>query len=319
MATRSGPKNARTVSSKRLYEWRRNDVPLDQPAEVFWSVTTLIKGGLPSPALTYWAAKAVAEYAAANHRQITSMLGSVRLKRSDDNSVLGVVSDPDAVDATIEWLKGSPWRERDRKANRGTAIHARIESLILGKPLTPPSDELLPFIESFDAFVADWNPTFEASEMTVYNRTERYAGTLDFIATIPGLGRVLGDTKSSKDVYPEAALQMAAYRFAEFIGLPDGSEEPVPSVDGCVALHLREDGYSLIPVIADEQVFKAFKYVREVFRWQEELSKGVIGQPLNVPGAQPVAVHGLLAEPVELKKKTSARKDAQPEPEGVFA
>lgn len=289
----SNPKHARTTSRGRLYEWRRKGAPLDQEPERFWSVTTIIKGGLPSPALTYWAAKAVAEYATANHRQIATMLQAVRLRRTDDGALLGVVTDPDAVEATIEWLKSSPWRERDRKANRGTALHERVEALILDRPLPPPAPEIAPLAAAFDEFVRDWRPEFEASEMSVYNRAEAYAGTLDFIAKLPGLGRVLADTKTSTGIYPEAALQLAAYRHSEFIGMPDGDEEPVPEVDGCVVLHLHPEApvdgrpYSVIPVIADEQVFLAFKYAREVFRWQEELSKGVIGQALAVPAPAP--------------------------------
>ena len=73
------------------------------------------------------------------------------------------------------------------------------------------------------------------------------------------------------------------YRRAEFIGLPDGTEWPMPKVDGCCVLHIRADGYDLVPVITDDVVFKSALYVREVFRWVEETSKGVIGQPLPVP------------------------------------
>jgi hypothetical protein len=323
MATRSGPKNARTVSSKRLYEWRSQKALLADEPERFWSVTTILKGGIPSPALTYWAAKAVAEYATANHRQIAAMLGSVRLRRAADGT-LSVVSDPDAVDAAIEWLKGSPWRERDRKADRGTAVHARIEAHILGRPLTP-AGELTAFAEAFDDFVADFSPEFEAAEMTVYNRTEKYAGTLDFICTIPKLGRVLGDTKTSTGVYPETAQQLAAYRYAEFIGLPDGSEAPMPQVDGCVVLHLHPDApdrdgrlYSLLPVIADEDVFKAFKYTREQFRWQEELSKGVIGEPLPVPGARAIATSDVVDQQQPSPAKPAKSRKGQ-EATGVFA
>ena len=52
---------------------------------------------------------------------------------------------------------------------------------------------------------------------------------------------------------------------------------------------LRPDGFDLIPVIADEVVFTAFRYIRESFRWIEETSKGVIGEPLPAPPAEPEA------------------------------
>jgi hypothetical protein len=65
-------------------------------------------------------------------------------------------------------------------------------------------------------------------------------------------------------------------------------------VDGAAALHLREydpevpgdRGYSLVPVVdRHEPVWDAFRYVREVMRWQEDVSKGVLSQPLGSPDA----------------------------------
>ncbi|HSW42116.1 MAG TPA: hypothetical protein VLM76_06375, partial [Patescibacteria group bacterium] len=44
-------------------------------------MTTILKGGLPAPALMGWGMRSVAEYAVANHRQIAAMLGAVSLQR----------------------------------------------------------------------------------------------------------------------------------------------------------------------------------------------------------------------------------------------
>lgn len=295
MATRTkgdaSPKNARQTSTGRLYEWRSPTAGIGDPPERFWSVTTILKGGLPSPALTAWGMKAVAEYAVANHRQLGSMLETVRVRKTDDGMLL--VTDPDAVQAAIDWLKGSPYRERNRKADIGTAVHQAAEAHILGKPWPTPADDVAPYVAQFRQFVDDFEPVFELAEASVYNRTEAYAGTLDAIAMIPGRGRALIDFKTTgKGVYPEAALQLSMYRYAEFIGLPDGTEAPMPEVDGCAVLWLNPgepDEYQLIPVTADEVVFTAAKYVRETFRWAEEISKNVIGQPLPVPTKEAAA------------------------------
>ena len=161
---------------------------------------------------------------------------------------------------------------------------------MLGKPTPDPDPSIAGHAASFRAFLDEWMPEFEMTEATVYSRSESYAGTLDAIAVIPGLGRVLLDYKTSgSGVYPEAALQLAMYRHAEFVGLPDGSEAPMPQVDGCVVVWVRADGYDVIPVIADEQVFRSALYVREVMRWAEETSKGVIGQPMPLPKRSDVA------------------------------
>jgi hypothetical protein len=265
---------------------------MDEKPETFWSVTTLLKGGLPSPALTYWAAKATAEFAVANHRQITAMVEAVKLKKDEQGFMR--VTDPDAIQAAIDWLKQSPWRERDRKANVGTALHAAAEAYTLGKPVPAVADEVKPYVASFMQFIEDWKPRYLLAEASVYNRAMKYAGTLDAIAEIDGLDvqprKILIDYKTTgSGVYPEAALQLSLYRRAEFVGMPDGTEAPMMPVDGAAVVWIRPDGYDFIPVVTDEAVFKSARYVIEVFRWAEELSKVVIGQPMPTPKKEEAA------------------------------
>ena len=279
---------ARTVGRNRQYEWRRTGLPMDAEPERFFSVTTILKGSLPNPALIGWGMKSVAEYAAANHRQVSAMLKTVRLRKDPEGRYLGVITDPDAVQSAIDWLKGAPYRERERKANIGSAVHAQAEAFALGAPLPEPDKDVVPYVAAFRDFLDVWQPRIEATEATVYNRAVGYAGTLDAIMELPTLGLVLVDLKTGKDIYPEAALQLAAYRYAEFIGMPDGTEAPVPSVEGCAVLHLREDGWDLLPVIADATVFATFRHCIEVFRWSDETSRGVIGSPMPLPKTQPV-------------------------------
>jgi hypothetical protein len=263
----SNPRNATSTSRGRVYTWK---------GETFWSVTTIIGNGLPKPALLPWGIKTVAEYAVANHKVLADMLRRRRGQPQPDRQ------------AAIDWLKGAPYRDREKAADLGSLIHARIESLILGKPEPAVPPLARGYLDAFDLFVAEWEPEFEAAEFTVYSRGEWYAGTGDWLARFrraPQFGRVLGDSKTGRDVYPEVALQLSAYRNGEFIGMPDGTEAPMPSVDTCMVLHLRADGtYSLVPVDAGPEAFRAFKYVREVFRFAEDLSKRVIGQPLVAPG-----------------------------------
>lgn len=259
------PRDAREVRGKRFYDWA---------GERFWSVTTIIGNGCPKPALLPWGIKKVAE-------------GAVEAVQKG-SLVPMVEQDPDAA---VAFLKGLPWAQRDRAANLGTDIHQAIEAVQLGRPMPPWPLPLRPYMESFAGFVRDFSPSFEMAEETVYNRAESYAGTLDAIAVIGG-NRVLLDAKSGSGIYPEVALQLAAYRNAEFRGLPDGSESPMPPVDGAMALHLRQDGYTLYDVEAGPEVFTAFLYVREVFRWMEVTSKGVIRgalSPATLPREEKVA------------------------------
>lgn len=261
----TSPKHATSRGGKRLYTWRN---------ESYWSVTTIIGGGVPKPALLPWGIKMVAEAAVESISFLPEMVERDR-------------------DEAVRYLKGSPYAKRDKAADLGTLVHEWIEAYSLRKPMPEPPDEVAPYLAAFKVFLADFNPGFTATEASVYNRAERYAGTLDAIAHLRlplygGDGHYILDAKSGKGVYPEVGLQLAAYRHAEFIGLPDGSEAPMPQVDGALALHLTPQGYRLIEVRCDDEIFRAFLYAREVFRWQEETSKTVLGLEYG-PLADPVA------------------------------
>jgi hypothetical protein len=282
------PKAARTVSRGRVYTIN---------GQSLWSVTTIIGNGLPKPAIAGWQAKTIAEYAVANHRQLAGMLSAVRLQRGADGQLDGlVVSDLDAVKAAVEWLKGAPWRESERKMNLGSAVHAEAEAVQLGTPRPEPPLTVKRFVESFDHFLEDFSPEIEMTEATVYNLAENYAGTLDTIMTFRWgelSVRLLGDFKTGKGIYPDVALQLAAYEHAESVLLDDGTSVPMLPVDGAFALHLREydpafpadRGYSFIPVTTGQAAWDAFRYVREVMRWMEDTSKHVLSQPITNPEA----------------------------------
>src|SRR3990172_181392 len=183
------PRNATTSrSGQRYYDWR---------SERYWSVTTILSGGVPKPALLPWGIKMVAE-------------GAVEAVES--GTLAGMVEQD--REGAIRWLKGLPWAHRDKAADLGTAV----------------------------------------PEASVFNRTERYAGTLDAIATIGGRTLVI-DVKSGKGVYPETALQLAAYRWAEFVGVPDGSEQPMPPTVGAAVLHLTDQGDSFQHVASGRGAF----------------------------------------------------------------
>ena len=129
----SDPANTRQTTRGRVYEDPRT-------GETAWSVTTIIDAGVPKRALIYWAANEVAEAAVANHRIVSAMVDAVRILRSDDKRLKGVVSDPDAVEGAIDWLKKAPWRKKERKANIGSAVHTWIEAHTLGRPIDPEQD-----------------------------------------------------------------------------------------------------------------------------------------------------------------------------------
>lgn len=262
------PLNAKSVSGKRLY-----DDPLT--GEKFWSVTTIIGGGLPKPALLPWGIKAVAEVAVAKRRTLMAMTSEC-----ETQGACTAANWCASCDAAVRWLKSAPYQQRDKAADLGTRIHEAAEAYKLGKPAPPWPDDIAPTMTQYERWLLAFAPTFEQVEQTVYNRSQRYAGTLDAIVTLSDGKRLLIDYKTGKAIYPEVGLQLAAYRYAEYMRLPDLSEAPVPEVDGAAVLHLTPESWQFIEVRADADVFAAFLYARETFRFIEELSKTVIGTAL---------------------------------------
>lgn len=242
----------RTDSGRgRLYAWGD---------ETFRSVTTLL-GALGKPWLGGWAAKMVAEYA------------------YDRQDVWAGLTKAEAV----RLLKGAPWDKRDAAADVGTAVHSAIESLVLGQTPPPYPPEIAAHMANFNRFVSDYRPDWQAAEAAVFSRRYGYAGTLDGIVGIGGRTYIL-DVKTSKALYADTfPLQLAAYAHAEFIGLPDGSEGTLPAIDGGVILHLTADDYRLVQVRVDADVFNAFLYVVQAYRWQHDTSKTALLDPLPVP------------------------------------
>lgn len=206
-------------------------------------VTTILKNGKPAPALVGWGIKSVAEYAVNNWDDLAAMPVADRIKT----------------------LKGSPYAERDAAASRGTEVHDLAERIGRGEEVDVP-DPLIGHVESTVRFYDEWQPQILLAERTVYNMAIRYAGTLDMVARFPD-GRVaLLDFKTSKGVYADTGLQLAAYRYAtHYIG-DDGEPVPMPEVDWCGVVHVRADGYDVYEIKADADVFLQFRYVAAVAR-----------------------------------------------------
>ncbi|MFE1849924.1 hypothetical protein [Streptomyces sp. NPDC059489] len=254
-------------------------------------VTTILEQGCcKGDALTFWAGNITAD---------TAMDNLPYLVHSSLN--------PEQRTEARNWLARAHVRKKDERKDVGTAVHNLIEAKVLGTPmpeeiLTDPN--LTPFLDHFLTFVDEWQVEFEASEMTVGNYEQGYAGKLDYLLRSPLIAMALGaffgtevpadsvymgDTKTGgelnvKGVYPEASLQMSAYRHAKVAWLRDGSQVPMPPTFWAgVVLHLRPEGYRLIPAVADDAVFEAFLTVKANAEWTSGLSKQVIRPALTLP------------------------------------
>lgn len=230
-------------------------------AEVKLPGVTSILGMLPKEFLRYWAAKEVATTA-------VEELGTV---------VQMTLRDPSAA---IDHLKKAPDRNTRKAADIGTAAHDLFELMARGKPIGRVHPDLEPFVRHFDEYLRVCKPEYKFLEETVWSDTHGYAGSFDAYGVIDG-ERLWMDNKTTRSgIHEEVGIQLAAYRFADSIIREDGGRVPMPEADGGAVLHVRPEGWKLVPVRADRELFDVFLHLREVFRYEKEIKSTVVARPV---------------------------------------
>ena len=226
-------------------------------------VTGILKAGVPMN-LEDWAARETAGYAIDFWEELAELKPSER----------------------YETLKRARFETRDSAAVRGTEIHKLVWRLARGERPEVRA-ELEPYVDAYLRFAdEDWEVEELLVEAVVGHRAARYMGTLDVIAKLADGRRWILDFKTGRAIYPESALQLAAYRYAEWYIGPDGDELELPAVDAAGVVHLRDDGYSLFEVAADEDAFKLFRHARKVAYFSGAERADYIGEPLTPPSSR---------------------------------
>lgn len=229
-------------------------------------VTTIINSGVPKQALVGWAGRTVAAHAVDHWDELGELAPSERLKR----------------------LEKAPNSDRDTAGMRGTKVHALAVKLAVGEQVRVP-DELAGHVESYVRFLDEWVVTPLLSEAVVCSHRHGYAGTLDLIADLadpdePGrFRRWLLDIKTARSgVFGENALQLAGYRYSDAYLDDDGEEQELPDVELTGVVHVRADGYDLIPVTAERQQHRQFLYAQQVKQFCDD-SRDLVGDALMPP------------------------------------
>lgn len=226
------------------------------------SVTTILRVVDKSGPLVGWAKRITAEAAVDHRTELEKWVG------------LG------GRDGAVQFLTKAAVAQRDRAANAGSEVHQLAEAIVRGHPVVVVP-ELAPYLTSYQGFLDAFEPEFLAAEEMVANATEGYAGTLDAIARIAGEVWML-DIKTGKGLYPETAMQMAAYANAEFIGRPgDAQRYAIPPIEGYGVVHLRPEGFELVPYSVTDATFRAFLAARDLYAWTLGEGSTVIGQPIG--------------------------------------
>lgn len=259
----------------RTYVW-----PEYKPHELeVPSVTTILSGGVPKPALAPWNAKMVATFAVKN-------------KDAWDR-----LDDDDAIDL----LKRSPFRKTKIAADRGTLVHAALEAYSRGDEVVPvPKDKaLLAQYEGALQFLRDFQVETTHTEVTIFSREFEYAGTTDILGGVtlppeivqenpllPKSGRAIIDYKTGKAIYNDAVVQANAYAFGDFIahGGANPSEEPLGIFDLIIIVRpKRRGGYEAKVFTPSAKVHDVFLAAKIVAQRDEAVDPTFAGRILTGP------------------------------------
>lgn len=228
---------------------------------------------LPKPFLQHWAAKMTAELAV------------------DSLDFVQAMAERDRQGA-VDYLKGAARRYTKTRADLGSDAHDLFERLIRGEPVGRVHPDLIPYRDHFREFLEAVNPELVRAEDVAWSDQHGYAGSFDAILSVwldergkPTPDRsgerhtIIADWKTSRATYPDVALQMSAYAHADRLIDPRGVSVPMPDFDGACVLHVTDETWAFKPVRIDSaDVFATFLRLREIFTWDRETSKTVIGR-----------------------------------------
>ena len=263
-------------------------------------VTTIISNGVPKNGLIGWASNIPADFVANGLQvarsestgktrivadELVAELREWQLARTGRKIVPWNDSSPLPRAAVADALASLRYRDRDEAAGKGSEVHRLAERLARGEEVEVP-DYIAGHVDAYVRFLNEWEPTNAVLEGVVVNRRWRYMGKFDLLADFPGkvwssgiwqgrpVGRGLLDVKTARSgIFAEVALQLQGYRFGETL-LRGAEEVPMPPVDFVAAIHVRADGYDVIPFdVTDnpntDPAYRTFLYAKQVGWWMD--------------------------------------------------
>jgi hypothetical protein len=245
-------RNSRTdpETGLRFYRWLDKEYP---------SVTTIRRLiGMPFN-LHQWSLTQVIDRALDQHDEMHVMLERPRKLRER-------VLAKNVRQEVATWLRKAATEERDRKGVLGTAVHDAIDQGVT--PDQTAGSEIHPYLAQYMDFLETTGAKVLLREEQVFNLKYGYAGTLDALIYLPPttehpLGRSLVvDYKTSNSVYLDHVIQCVAYGMGDFVGRDDRvivpATQALQQAEGLAILHLLPNGWELIEVKPDPDIFRAF-------------------------------------------------------------
>lgn len=268
--------------------WGNRTYHLDDENLDLRSVTTWISKGTPKPALLNWKAKVTAEAAIDDYEIVGHMLA-----QGDPDNPASMRA---ARDKAIDHVKGASFRVGKQATDLGSKVHDIVEAILSDWPIPEHMPEAKPYIDAIRMFIDDWQPVLVRSEFPVFHRLYGYAGRCDAHLRFPLLDdqEAFVDWKTTKPndrghgIYPEAAMQLSAYRHGEFLITDNGERIPIPKVDTCYGINFRPGKYFVIPLRTGADTFRAFRAVQEVGIFLDGLRGDAVGDQLAPPLRQGV-------------------------------
>lgn len=126
-----------------------------------------------------------------------------------------------------------PTKQSTSAKGRGTAVHDIVEAYENTGKVAGLEGPFQGYARAFESWINSNDIKVIGHEQTVKSEKYHYAGTLDLLVKVNG-NLTLIDVKTGKDIYPEAHLQVSAYKQALS---EDGTE-----LQGSGILLLQEDG-----------------------------------------------------------------------------
>lgn len=177
----------------------------------------------------------------------------------------GVLDEGAVIDAThIEYAKKAHKRKSEEAAAIGTEVHDWAEAYINNvNPELPEDENVLNGVTAFLQWVKEHQVEFLSSERPVYSKKHKYVGKMDAEAMVDGKKCVI-DFKTSKKIYPEMALQVAAYQRA-------AEEEDGTKFDGnrWIARFDKETGeFEAVELENVAKDFQVFLSALKIKKWE---------------------------------------------------
>jgi hypothetical protein len=172
---------------------------------------------------------------------------------------------PQAAAGAIYTIDGQKATDRGRDAH--AVAEAYAHAILKGEQDQFVSDNA--YFPSIRAFFEQIRPEPLAIEVVLFSSVHQYAGTADLIAKV-GDKLALIDYKTSKFVYEEYQLQLAAYANCDTGILHDGTRFAANRPDIQSVVIFRDNGtYVWQPVDGD---FEAFLAAKKLYEWKQSLN-----------------------------------------------